>query len=137
MQSIEHCTGGRTMYAVRACSTECNMHTERSCEAMAEWEMFEADLPNVDSLQTPKFFGSGTILILESSEIASQRRCRQERPSLRFKSTVRFFFKRTALPTFVMAGGQTSIGKALLLDGFLSYLDSRNLQTQVVLLGKN
>ena len=37
-----------------------------------------------------------------------------------------------------MAGGEKSIGMALLLDGRLSYMyfGSRNLQTQAVLLGK-
>ena len=36
-----------------------------------------------------------------------------------------------------MAGGEKSIGKALLPDGGgLSYLDSRTSQTQAVLLGK-
>ena len=53
MQSIEHCTGDSTkLYAVRACCTVCNVHAERSCEAMAEWVMFEADLRNVDSLSS-------------------------------------------------------------------------------------
>ena len=47
-----------------------------------------------------------------------------------------FFFKRPALYTFVMTGGEISIAKALLLDGFLRKLGSRNLQTQAVLLGK-
>ena len=37
---------------------------------------------------------------------------------------------------FVMAGGEKSIGKALLLYGFLSYLGSHNLRAQAVLLGK-
>ena len=41
------------------------------------------------------------------------------------------------LYTFLMAGGEKSIGKALLLVGFLSYLDSRTIQTQADLLGKN
>ena len=40
------------------------------------------------------------------------------------------------LHTFVMAGGEKSIGKALLLVGFLSYVDSRANQTQAVLLEK-
>ena len=35
-----------------------------------------------------------------------------------------------------MAGDEKSIGKALLLDGFLRKLGSRNLQTQAVLFGK-
>ena len=64
------------------------------------------------------FSGSGTVLLSESSRIASQRQCRQERLSLRFKS---IFFKRTALYTFVLAGAEKAIGKAPLLDGFFSY----------------
>ena len=36
--------------------------------------------------------------------------------------------------TFVMAGGEKTIGKALPLVGFLSYLDSRTYHTQAVLL---
>ena len=40
------------------------------------------------------------------------------------------------LYTFVMRGGEKSIGKALLLVGFLSYLDSRTNQTQAVILEK-
>ena len=94
MQSLEHCTGARTkMYAVRACCAVCNMHAERSCEAMAAWVMFEADLWNVNSLSSTNFFGSGTALISESSGLASQRQCRQERPALRFKSTANFFLQ--------------------------------------------
>ena len=38
--------------------------------------------------------------------------------------------------TFVMAGGEKSIGKALPLVGFLSYLDSRTYDTKAVLLEK-
>ena len=56
--------------------------------------MFEADLRNVDSLSSTNFFlGLGTALILESSGIASQRQCRQERPALRFKSTAKFLLQ--------------------------------------------
>ena len=41
------------------------------------------------------------------------------------------------LYTFVMAGGEKSIGKALLLVVFLSNLDSCTHQTQAVLLERN
>ena len=51
--------------------------------------MFEADLWNDDSLSHANFFGSGTALISESSRIASQHQCCQERPSLRFKGTAK------------------------------------------------
>ena len=55
--------------------------------------MLEADLWNADSLSSAILFGSGTALILESNGIASQpleHQCHQERPVLRFKSTVKF-----------------------------------------------
>ena len=88
MQSIERCTGGcTTLYAVRACCTVCNMQAERFCEAMKP--IYGMSI----AFQVPIFFGSGTALISESSEIASQRRWCQERPSLRFKSTAKFLFQ--------------------------------------------
>ena len=94
MQSIEHCTAGRTkLYAVRACCIVCNMHAKRFSEARAEWMVFEADLRNVDSLSLANFFGLGTALISESSRIGSQRQCCQERPSLRFKGTAKFLLQ--------------------------------------------
>ena len=51
------------------------------------------------------------------------------------KSQQRFFFLQAPY-TFVMVGGEKSIGKKLLLDGFLNYFGSHNLHAQVVLLGK-
>ena len=42
------------------------------------------------AFQAPSFFGLGTALISESSGIAFQRQCHQERPSLCFKSTAIF-----------------------------------------------
>ena len=61
--------------------------------------------------------------------------CPRERPSLCFSkvspSCVRWLY------TFVMAGGEKSIRKALLLVGFLSYLDSRTNQAQAVLSEKS
>ena len=59
--------------------------------------------------------------------------------ALQKHSRVVFFLKRPAPYTFVMAGGEKSksIGKALLLDGFLSYLGSHSLHTYAVLLRKN
>ena len=44
-------------YAVQ-CATGI-LNTERSCEAMAEWVMFEADLWNVNSLSSTNFFRFG------------------------------------------------------------------------------
>ena len=80
-----------------------------------------------------------TALILESSGMATQRQCRQERPSLRFISTAEFFFMSMAAYKFIKAGGGKSIGnlKALLLAGFLSFSGSHNFHTQAALLGKN
>ena len=82
----------------------------------------------------PICFRFGTTLIVESSRIASQRQCRKCHLCAS-KADQSFFFKRPALYTFVKAG-EKSIGKALLQVGFLSYLGSHNLHTQVVLLGK-
>ena len=100
-----------------------------------EWVMFEADFWNGDSLSRAIFFSSGTALIRESSRTASQHQCPRERSSLCFSkvspSCVRWLY------TFVMAGGEKSIGKVLLQVGFLSYLDSRTNQTQAVLLEKS
>ena len=45
------------------------------------------------AFQAPIFFSLGTALISESSGIASQRQCRHERPSLRFKSTAKFLLQ--------------------------------------------
>ena len=62
----EHCTDCRTkLYAAWACCTVCNTHTERSCEAMAECVMFEADLGNVDSLSSTNFFRFGHCVNIE------------------------------------------------------------------------
>ena len=55
--------------------------------------MFEAGLWNGDSLSRANFFGSGTALISESSRIASQRQCCQERPSLLLKGTAKFLLQ--------------------------------------------
>ena len=66
--------------------------------------------------------------------MASQRQCRHERSSLRLKRTAKLFLQ--APGAFVMVGGGKLIGKALLLVGFTSYLDSRNYQTQAVHLGE-
>ena len=41
------------------------MHAERSCEAMAEWEMFEVDLRNVESLSSTIFFRLGHCVTIE------------------------------------------------------------------------
>ena len=137
MQSIEYYTGCCTkLYAVRACCTVCNTHAERSCEAMAEWVMLKLIYGMPIACQAPLFFRFGhSVNIGVPSGIASWRQCRQERPSLR-KSTAKFFFKRPARYTFVMAG-EKLIGEALLVDGLLRKLGPRNLQTQTVLFRKN
>ena len=97
--------------------------------------MLEADFWNGDSLSRPNFFGSGTALIAESSRIASQRQCCQERPSLRLKGTAKFL-PQAPSAVYICNGGRKSIGKALLQVGFLSYLRSHNFHTQAVLLEK-
>ena len=50
--------------------------------------MFEADLPNVDSLYNTKFirFAMGIALASKSNTLASRRQCRQEWPAMRFKN---------------------------------------------------
>ena len=63
----------------------CNTESELFCETLAEWVMFEADLWNIDSLSST--ICSARALISDSSRIAFQHQCRQEKPSLRFKST--------------------------------------------------
>ena len=123
MQSIDYCTGGHTkLYAVRACCTVCNTHGEHSCEAMAEWEMFEADLRNVGSLSSTNFFR-----FVHCVNIGVQRDCfpgpvPSGKAIFALQKHIKvFFFKRPALCTFAMAGEEKSTGKALLLYGFLSY----------------
>ena len=129
MQSIEHCTGGHTkLHAVRACCTVCNTHGERSCQAIAEWVMFEADLWNVDSLSRANFFGSGTALISESRRIASQRQCCQERPSLRFKGTAKFLLQAPGA-VYICNGGRRKVDRK-------GTSASRTNQIQAVLLEK-
>ena len=59
--------------------------------------MVEADSWNVDRVSSAICFsGLGTALISESSRVPFQCQCRQDRPSLLFKRTKSFFFKRPA-----------------------------------------
>ena len=122
MQSIEHCTGCRTqLFVVRACCTVYNTHAERSCKAMAEWLMFEADVWNGDSLSRVIFFGSGTALISKSSRIAYQRQCCQERPSLHFKGTAKFLFQAPGA-VYICNGGRRKVDRKGTSAGRISWL---------------
>ena len=94
MQGIEHCTRGcTTLYAVRACCTVCNMQAESFCDTMAEWEVFEADLWNVDSHSSVNCFRFRHCVISESSGIASQLQYRQEMLSFRSEITAKLLLQ--------------------------------------------
>ena len=139
MQSTEHCIGYRTkLYARRACCTGYNTHAERFCSAMAEWVMFEADLWNGDSLSRANFFRFGHCVNIrvQQDSFPAPVPIGKAIFGLQTHSEVSSS-SAWWLYTFVMAGGEKSIGKALLLVGFPSFLDSRTNQTQAVLLGKN
>ena len=100
--------------------------------------MFEADLGNGDSHSRVNFFRFGhcvNIGVQQDSFPApvpsGKATFALEKHSKVSPSSAWWLY------TFEMAGGEKSIGKALLLVGFLSYLDTRTNQTQVVLLKKN
>ena len=99
--------------------------------------MFEADLRNVDSLSSTNSLRFGhcvDIGVYEDSfpapVLSGKVIFALQKHSKASSSSARWLY------TFVMARGEKSIGKALLLVGFLSYLDSRTNQTQAVLLEK-
>ena len=69
-----------------------------------------------DSIPAPELSGKAIFALQKHSKVSSS-------------STRRLYI-------FVMAGGEKSIGKALLVDRFLRNLGSRNLQTQAVLFEK-
>ena len=93
--------------------------------------MFEADLWNADSLSSANF--SVNIGVQRDSFPAP---CRQERPSLRFKRTAKFFLQAPGT-VYICNGRRRKVDrKALLLEGFLRKLGSCNLQTQAVRLGE-
>ena len=138
MQSTEHFTGCRTkLYAPRACCTVYNTNAERVCSSSAEWVAFKADLWNSDSHSRANFFRFGhcvnigvqqdSFLVPVPSGVATFARQKHSKVS---PSSARWLY------TLVMGGGEKSIGKALQLVGFLSYLDSRTNQTQAVILEK-
>ena len=95
--------------------------------------MFEADLWNIDSLSST--ICSARALISDSSKIAFQHQCRQENHLCASKAH-ESFFKCRRMYTFVMAGGEKSIEKVLLMGGFLRTFRSHNFQTQAVFFRK-
>ena len=132
MQSIEHCTGGRTkLDAVWACCTVCNTHTDRSCEAMAEWVTFEADLPNFDSLSSTNCFRFGHCI-----NIGVQRECfpapvPSGKAIFALQSTEKFFFLQAPNAVYNYNGGRrkvdrkgTSVGRISKLLRFAQPPDS-------------
>ena len=89
MQSKDDCACGcTTLYELSVYYVVCNTESEMFYETLAEWVMFEMDLWNIDSLSSTIF--SARALISDSSRIAFQHQCRQEKPSLRFKRTGMF-----------------------------------------------
>ena len=132
IQSMKNCTGCCTnLYAVRACCTVCKLMLN-VYEAMAEWAMFEADLWNADSLSSANFFR-----FRHCVNIAVQR---DSFPALVQSGKVIFALQKNSKVSsssaqWLYAFREKSIEKALLPDGFLTKLDLRNLQTQVVLFG--
>ena len=100
--------------------------------------MFEADLWNGDSLSSTNFFRFGRCVNIGVQQDSFPAPVLQGKAIFVLKkhikvssSSVRWFY------TFVIAGGEKSIGKALPLVGFLCYLDLRTNQTHAVLLQKN
>ena len=127
MQSIEHWTGCCTrLYAERACCIACTSHAERFCGAMAEWCLKRIYGMSI-ACQAPTIFSLGTVLIWESSRIASQCQCRQERPSLRSKGTAKFLVQAPPPPhphplaVYICNGGRRKIDRKGTSAGRLSW----------------
>ena len=98
--------------------------------------MFEADLWDVDNLSRPNIFRFGHCVDIGVQQAALPAPV----PSgsaifANEKHSKVFFFKLPALYALIMMGAEKLIGKALRLVGFLSCLDSRTYQTQVVHFG--
>ena len=116
------------------------MHAERFCEAMAEWMIFEADLWNGDSVPlTRQFFSflghciNGLVQqnSFRAPVLSGKAIFGLQRQSKVSSSSARWLY------ILVLAGGEKSIGKALLLIGFLIFLgDVVSCNLQAVLLGE-
>ena len=107
------------------------------CLAMTEWVMFETDLWNDDSLSRANCFRFGHCVNTGVQLDSFPAPVPQGKASFALQKHSKVSPSNAQwLYTFVMAGGEKSIGKALLLVVFLSYLDSRTIQTQAVLLEK-
>ena len=96
---------------LRACCRVCNTHAECFCSAMAEWVMFEAEFYGIAiASHVPIFFGSGFPAPLPSGKatFALQKHSKVSPSSSRW------------LYTFVMAGGEKSIGRHFCWSDFLA-----------------
>ena len=94
----------------------CNTESELFCETLVEWVMFEVDLWNIDSLSST--ICSARVLILDSSSIAFQHQCRQEKPSLRIKSTGKFL--QVATDVYICNGWRRKVDRRGASDGRIS-----------------
>ena len=110
------CTGGcTTLHAVRACCTVCNTQAAHSCEAMAKWVSFDADIRN--SLKRQLFFGSCSERMPKSIGRIFHSQRSQEMPLLGFQQEENRT-KSKASTSF--------LEEALPLDGLLGNLFSHN-----------
>ena len=79
--------------------------------------MFEVDVwKNIDNLSSTFF--SARALIPDSSRIAFQHQCRQENPSLRFKSTGKFLLVSTDV--YICNGWRRKVDRKGTSDGRIS-----------------
>ena len=100
--------------------------------------MFETDLWNGDSLSRANYFRFGLCVNTGVQLDSFPAPVHQGKASFALQKHSKVSPSSAQwLYTFVMAGGEKSIGKVLLQVVFLSYLDSHTHQTQAVLLEKN
>ena len=117
MQSKDHCTYGcTTLYELSIWCVVCNTESELFCETLAEWVMFEVDLWNIDSLSST--ICSARALISNSSRTAFQHQCRQEKPSLRVKSTGMFL--QVSTDVYICNGWRRKVDRSVASDGRIS-----------------
>ena len=79
--------------------------------------MFEVDLWNIDSLSCMHHF-SARALISDSSRIAFQHQCRQEKPSFRFKSIGKFL--QVSTDVYICNGWRRKVDRKGASDGRIS-----------------
>ena len=78
--------------------------------------MFEVDLWNIDSLSST--ICSARALISDSSRIVFQHQCRQEKPSLRIKSTGKFL--QVSTDVYICNGWRRKVDRRGASDGRIS-----------------